>query len=270
MVSMWEAVFLGIVQGATEFLPISSSAHLVLFALWMRENPAGLTFDLMLHVGTLGAVLIYFRKEWKNLAIQLVRLLFASKKETSDFRLAAALFWGTLPALLAGALFEGVIEHTLRRPGVIAVTLAGFGLLLVWADRRGRCVRNLSGLGRRDALLIGAAQALALVPGVSRSGITITAGLLLGFSRGEAARFAFLLTVPVITAAALWRARLLFVAGLPSWNDPGTLTAGMIASLISGFLCIGMLLRFLKAGSYLPFAVYRLLLASFICVWLAW
>ena len=107
MVSMWDAVFLGIVQGATEFLPISSSAHLVLFALWMRENPAGLTFDLMLHVGTLGAVLIYFRKEWKNLAIQLVRLLFASKKETSDFRLAAALFWGTLPALLAGALFEG-------------------------------------------------------------------------------------------------------------------------------------------------------------------
>ena len=269
MAYMWEAVVLGVVQGTTEFLPISSSGHLVLFAVWMQEHPAGLTFDLMLHVGTFGAVLIYFRKEWKDLVVESLGLLFRSKSAVSG-GLAPALFWGTLPALVVGFTLEGVIEEALRRPAVIAATLAGFGVLLMWADRRGRKVRDLSKLRRRDALLIGAAQALALVPGVSRSGITITAGLLLGFSRGEAARFAFLLTVPVITAAALWRARMLFVAGLPGWNDPATLTVGMISSFLSGFLCIGVLLRFLRAGSYLPFAVYRLLLAACICVWLAW
>lgn len=271
MAQVWEAVFLGILQGATEFLPVSSSAHLVLWTFWKPEISSDLTFDLMLHVGTLGAVLVYFRKEWKSVFRAFFQLLYQPKEVSEGSRkMVLALLWGTVPALIAGFLFEEVIEENLRRPTVVAATLAGFALLLLWADWRGRQIRNLTDLSRRDALLIGAAQALALVPGVSRSGITITAGLLLGFSRAEAARFAFLLTVPIITAAALWRARLIFVTGVPEMGEAGTIAAGMISSWLIGFLCIGVLLRFLKTGSYLPFVAYRLLLAAFVCVWLAW
>ena len=258
----WQAALLGLLQGATEFLPISSSAHLLLMPWLLGWQPLGLTFDVLVHGGTLAAVVIYFIKEWKYLSRQSLKGLI--DQSTEQARLLSALVIGTLPAVLVGWVFEGVIVTYLRSPAVVVVTLSGFGLVLWWADQRASQNRNLSSMGVREGLLVGMAQALALVPGVSRSGVTISAALLLGISRADAARFSFLLGTPLLvitTARSLYH---LFQAGSGARYPLLPLVVGVVFSFASGYLCIRYFLKFLQTRTYRPFVVYRLVLAAFI------
>lgn len=253
------AVVLSLVQAVTEFLPISSSGHLILVPYFLHWPDQGLAFDVAAHLGTTLAVVAYFRAE----LIDLVSGFFTGRPGRHDFApraLGWALVVGTLPAAVAGLLLESKIEANLRSPWVIAATTGFYALLLLWADRTGRRERELDGLGLRDALLIGLAQALALVPGTSRSGITITAALLLGFTRPVAARFAFLLFIPVGILAGghdllkLWRAGELAAQAVP-------IAIAIAVSGLAGFLVIGWLLGWLRTRPLTPFVVYRLLLA---------
>ena len=269
---MWEAVFqalvLGVLQGLTEFLPVSSSGHLLLLPWLAGWQPLGLTFDVMLHVGTLAAVLVYFREDWKQLTLQILRK-DSNAKESLGEDVAATPRWevlalATLPAVLVGGLFIGAIGEHLRGPLVVAFNLSLFGLLMAGADQKGSRISRLEEVGYRQAIWIGLAQALALMPGVSRSGVTITAALLLGMRRLEAARFSFLMATPIIALAA---AKSLF----DLWTGTGgpdlqiiPLLAGMAAAAFSGWLCIRFFLRFLRTHSLIPFAVYRLLLAALV------
>jgi len=258
-----QALFLGILQGITEFLPISSSAHLILLPRLLGWEALGLTFDVLLHGGTLLALVIYFRQQWKELGKQFLRFMM-NPSVAPQSGLLGALVVGTLPAILVGGLFEGFIEDHLRTPGVTVITLPLFGLLLGWADHQGSQSRGLESIRLRDGLMVGLAQALALIPGVSRSGVTITVILMLGLNRADAARFSFLLGTPMIALATI--SRLYPLLGSSS-NETGsflTLLVGVIFSFVSGFLCIKYLLRFLQTRTYLPFVVYRLLLAAFI------
>ncbi len=258
-----QALFLGVLQGITEFLPISSSAHLILLPWLVGWKAMGLTFDVVVHGGTVLALVIYFREYWKDIGRQCLRFLMKPSVAPQS-GLLGALVVGTLPAILVGGLFQGVIEDHLRTPGVTALTLPLFGLLLGWADHRGSQSRGLESIRLRDGLIVGLAQSLALIPGVSRSGVTITVILMLGLNRADAARFSFLLGTPVIALATLSRLYLLWWS--PS-NESGsflTLLVGVIFSFVSGFLCIKYLLRYLQTRTYLPFVVYRLLLA--VCI----
>lgn len=263
----WQAALLGILQGATEFLPISSSAHLLLMPWLLGWKPLGLTFDVLVHGGTLAAVIIYFIKDWKDLSHQSMKEFI--NQSTQQSRLLGALIVGTLPAVLVGWLLEGVIVTYLRIPEVTVVTLSGFGLVLWWADQRSSQHRDLNGIGLRDGLLVGMAQALALVPGVSRSGVTISAALLLGLSRADSARFSFLLGTPILLAATLRSLYQLGQAGIGAELPVLPVVIGVVFSLSSGYLCIRFFLRFLQTHTYRPFVVYRLGLAAFILLLLA-
>ncbi|MGH9340586.1 MAG: undecaprenyl-diphosphate phosphatase [Acidobacteriota bacterium] len=270
MSSELQAIILGILQGLTEFLPISSSAHLILLPWFMEWEPMGITFDVVIHLGTLLAILIYFRKEWLEVIVETIRWVFRRKTASVEQgRLAGALIVGTFPAVIFGGLGRAVIEHNLRVPMVTAIMLIGFGLLLWRADRAATGERDLSSIRLRDGILIGAAQALALVPGVSRSGVTVTAALLLGLSRPDAARFSFLLAGPIVALGGM--ASLYDLWRLPAAvNGSGpALLLGVIFSFLSGFLCIKYFLRFLQTRTYAPFVVYRLILALFILSFLA-
>ncbi len=257
-----QAVVLSLVQALTEFLPISSSGHLILVPYFLGWPDQGLSFDVAAHLGTTLAVVAYFRRE----LIDLVGGFFTGAPGTHGFsprRLGWALAVGTVPAALAGLAFESTIEARLRSPLLIACTTLGYGLLLLLADRVGRQERGLDVLTLRDALLIGLAQALALVPGTSRSGITITAALLLGFTRPAAASFAFLLFIPVGILAGghdvlkLWRTGEL-------WHQLTPMTIAIVVSGLAGYLVIGWLLGWLKSRPLTPFVVYRVLLAAVI------
>ena len=258
----WQAALLGLLQGATEFLPISSSAHLLLMPWLLGWQPLGLTFDVLVHGGTLAAVTIYFMKEWKQLSRQSLKGLI--NQSTEQARLLSALVIGTLPAVLVGWLFEGVIVTYLRSPEVVVLTLSFFGLVLGWADQRASQNRSLSSMGVREGLVVGMAQALALVPGVSRSGVTISAALLLGISRADAARFSFLLGTPILVAATARSLYNLFQAGSGAKYPILPLVVGVVFSFASGYLCIRYFLKFLQTRTYRPFVVYRLVLAAFI------
>ncbi len=255
--SWWEALILGIVQGLTEFLPISSSAHLLILPWLFQWTPGGLAFDALLHGGTLMALVVYFREDLTRLSRQSAAWLGGGAGGGSAPRPLLLLALGTLPVVLAGAAGRNLIEHWLRAPAVAVSNLIVFGLLLAWADRRGSGARRWEDLGLWEGLLIGSAQALALAPGVSRAGITITAALLLGLGRVQAARFAFLLGVPAIAAATA-------AASLDWWAQAGSESAaagplllGVTSAFGSGFLCIKYFLRFLQKGSLLWFAAYR-------------
>ncbi|MBI4445228.1 MAG: undecaprenyl-diphosphatase UppP [Acidobacteria bacterium] len=265
---MWQAVILGIVQGLTEFLPVSSSAHLLLLPWLMGWSSMGLSFDVMLHLGTLLALLTYFRREWLNLFREFLNRIFrASESRPESRRLVDALILGTLPAVGVIVAFSDLIQNYFRNPMVTVVTLAVFGMLLWAADRWSDHSRHLGSLLPSEGLIIGCAQALALIPGVSRSGITVTAALLLGLSRSESARFSFMLSTPVVAFASAASAYDLY----RSTAEPVTreaLAAGIMLSFLSGLLCIKYFLRFLATRTYFPFVVYRLLLAAFIFVWL--
>lgn len=252
-----EAAILAILQGLTEFLPISSSGHLVLVpALFGWEDP-GLAFDVAVHVGTLAAVLGYFRHELAVMGRAWLRSL-ARKGTDADARLAWAVLFGTIPAGLFGLLGKELIEGPLRSPLVIAGTTIGFGILLWLADRYGRHQRDEHTLGWADLIVIGLAQALSLIPGTSRSGITITAGLMLGLERRAAARFSFLLSIPIITLAGSYLTYGLVSSGLPvDWN---LLALGALLSAGAAYVTIDLFMRFVERTGMLPFAVYRLLL----------
>ncbi len=256
-----ETAVLAILQGLTEFLPISSSGHLILVPAVFGWPDQGLAFDVAVHVGTLCAVLVYFRHElWDMSRAWLGSVTGAGLN--ADARLAWAVLFSTIPAALFGLLAKGLIEGPLRSPMVIAATTIGFGVLLWVADRCGRHQRDEHTLGWRDLVIIGTAQALSLIPGTSRSGITITAGLALGLDRRAAARFSFLLSIPIIVLAGAYLSYGLVISSQPV--DWSVLALGVVLSAGAAYLTIDLFIRFVERIGMLPFAVYRLLLGALI------
>ena len=267
--SILQAIILGLVQGTTEFAPVSSSGHLILVPWifgWMLigDTDVQKSFDVALHVGTLIGALIYFRADVVRYARAWFRSVGARRMSTPDERIAWALVVGTIPGAIAGALFENVIQEELGAPWLIAVMLVVFGLLLVWVDRRSRSDRAFSTIGPKEGLLLGTAQALALQPGVSRSGVTITAARAMGLDRESAARFSFLLSLPIIAGAGAFKAVDLAQTGLQ--GHAGEFVAGIVASAISGFVVIWGLLKYLKRHDFSVFLWYRVALAAVVVV----
>lgn len=254
-----QIMVLALVQGLTEFLPISSSAHLILVPQLTDWGDQGLAFDVAVHVGTLMAVIGYFRRD----LITILGDWFASlvqRKRVGDSNLAWAVGLGTIPVGIAGLLFQGSIETVLRSPLVIAATTILFGLLLWWADRSGTQDRTEHSIGWRDVVIIGLAQAVALIPGTSRSGITMTAALFMGLNRSAAARFSFLLSIPVILLAGGLNGIELFQQGeAVDWTALGL---GVLFSALSAYLCITLFLKALERIGMTPFVIYRLLLGA--------
>jgi undecaprenyl-diphosphatase len=250
---------LAILQGLTEFLPISSSAHLILLPSFMDWDDQGLAFDVAVHVGTLTAVVAYFRHDLVVILRDWVASL-AARRTVGDSRLAWAVGIGTIPVGLAGLLFGDFIESELRSTLVIAITTGVFGVLLGWADVKGTRQRSEHTLTWRDIVIIGCAQAVALIPGTSRSGITMTAGLLLGLTREAAARFSFLLSIPVIVLAG--GLKTIELAQSSQAVDWGTLVLGAVISGISAYVCIHFFLKLLERIGMMPFVIYRLLLCA--------
>ena len=256
-----QIVILAIVQGLTEFLPISSSGHLVLAPYLFEWTDQGLAFDVAVHVGSLVAVCIFFRKDILSLLSGGIQVLGGNVK-TPESRMALAIAMGTVPASIAGLMFASWIEANLRDPAVIVYTLAGYGILMALADRFGRRERSISDVGYRDAIIIGCAQALALVPGTSRSGVTITAARILGFERQDAARFSFLLSAPVILLAAGYKfVELISSDATVAW---GQLGLGALVACIVAYISIEFFMRVVTRIGLAPFAIYRLILAAII------
>lgn len=258
------AFIMGVFQGVTEFLPISSSAHLIvipwLFS-WREPLLNSLTFDVGLHVGTLFAVLVYFWADWLLLLRSIPGLLRTPQAPGS--RLLVAVIVGTMPAAVLGVLFQDVVEAALRQPIQIAVVLAVMGMVIAYADRIGKTDRVLDGISWRDALFIGLAQACALIPGVSRSGSTMSAGRVLGYDRAAAARFAFLLSMPITLAAVVVKFDDLLQ--VPS-NEQMTLAIGVITAAVVGMFVIDVLLRVIRRIGMMWFAYYRWVVATVIIV----
>jgi undecaprenyl-diphosphatase len=252
------AVLLAILQGFTEFLPISSSGHLILAPRFLDWPDQGLAFDVAVHLGTLLAVVAYFRSELTSMAGAWFRNV-VGEEASPDSRMAWAVIWGTVPVAIAGFFVAGPVESYLRSPMLVASTTAGFGLLLWLADARGSRRRDEYSLTWSDVMIIGLIQVLALVPGTSRSGITMTAGLLLGLTREASARFSFLLAIPVILAAALLETVRLIERPEPAHWD--ALAVGTLVSAAVAYLTIRWFLTFLGRMGMLPFAIYRALLA---------
>ncbi len=254
-----QALILALVQGLTEFLPISSSAHLILVPALLGWPDQGLAFDVAVHVGTLAAVLGYFRKDirplWRGWTDSITR-----RQMSHEGQLAWAVLLGTIPVGLVGLLAGDWIEINLRSTLVIALATIGFGLLLGWADWRHRGERSEYQIRWRDVAIVGLAQALALIPGTSRSGITITAGLMVGLSREGSARFAFLLSIPTIFLAGGLKGIELLQVGTSVRLD--LLLIGMLVSAVSAYLCIEAFIRLLAYVGMAPFVIYRLLLGA--------
>jgi len=269
------AVVLGIIQGLTEFLPVSSSAHLILVPWLFGWEPQGLFFDVSLHAGTAIAVLAFFWREWIALARETVKGILEGKPFANEHRrLAWYLVVATVPAVIAGLTLEETVEKSLRSPLVTVFTLIGIGALLFVADRQGNRDRSLGDLAWMDSILIGISQAVALIPGVSRSGITISTALLRNVDRTGATRFSFLLSTPVIVGAALlegWRfietvkAPAAARNAMESIQHPWIVLAlGVSTAAVTGFFCIRYFLRYVQTNSFLPFVIYRLVLAGVI------
>lgn len=259
-----QVAVLAIVQGLTEFLPISSSAHLILVPVLTRWEDQGLAFDVALHLGSLAAVTIYFRHDISSMFLAWLRSIQTRRTDASS-RLAWAVILGTIPVGAAGLLFRDQVEMMTRSPLLIASTLIGFGLLLGWADWRRRGQRSEYQINWKDVLVVASFQVLALIPGTSRSGITITAALMMGMSREGAARFSFLLSIPVIVAACGLEIYSLIRSDLPV--DWLAMAAGILLSGISAYLCIHYFIAFIKRIGMLPFVAYRLIL-GLILVWI--
>ncbi|MBI3747772.1 MAG: undecaprenyl-diphosphatase UppP [Chloroflexi bacterium] len=269
-----QALVMGIVQGLTEFLPVSSSGHLIIVPFlfgWNDPFIDSLAFSVMLHIGTLLALLIYFWADW----LRLIPAGFAAIRDRSfrgdpDRRLAWLLVASTIPAAIVGFLFNDIIESSVREVGLVAVTLVVGGGILWLADRRGSRAKGVADVSFPVAVGIGVAQAVALVPGISRSGISISAARFAGLDREAAARFSFLMATPVIAGAAVFELRKLVTgeAGVDVSLEP--LVVGMVAAFVSGMLAIGVLLRYVRTRSMNVFVWYRLVLAGIVLVaWLA-
>lgn len=250
------ALLLGLVQGLGEFLPISSSGHLIVTPWLLGWPDSGLAFDVALHLGTLAAVAVAFGGDWLRLVRGFLRALPTGRVfADEDARLLVYLALASVPGALSGLLLEHWAETTFRAPLLVAGMMSVMGLVLWAADRRARqgAAGGADSVSLRDALLVGLAQALAIVPGTSRSGVTISAALALGHRREAAARFSFLLALPITAGAALVKVPHLFRAGA----EPGPVLLGMLAAAVSGFLAIRLLLAYVRTRNYLPFVLYR-------------
>ncbi|MES9968594.1 MAG: undecaprenyl-diphosphate phosphatase [Candidatus Thiodiazotropha sp.] len=257
---------LAALQGLTEFLPISSSAHLILAPVITGYEDQGLAFDVAVHIGTLAAVVGYFRHEIITISRDFFRSWFNPAARSRDSYLGWMIIIATLPVGLFGILMKSLVETDLRSPLVIAITTIGFGLLLLAADRTGRRQRDEYGIRWNDALIIGLFQALAIIPGTSRSGATITGGLFLGLSRKAASRFSFLISIPTILMSGG-----LLTLDLISSDTPAdwlSLSLGAALAFITAYLCIHYFLRFIETMGMLPFVIYRLILGGLILLFL--
>ncbi len=260
---MLQTIVLALIQSAAEFLPVSSSGHLILAPHLFGWQDQGMSMDIALHIGTLFSVLIYFRRDVVSAmrgGFEILRRRF----DTPQAQLVLKLGVACIPVFLIGAFFHDYIENAFRSPHVIAVTAILFGILLYAADRSGKSSGDIENMRLKDAFLIGVAQVLALIPGVSRSGITMTAARALGINREEAARFSMLLSIPTIAAAgALGLLRLITE---PAINNPpaNEILIGMAVAFFGGVLAIGVLMRWLKHSSFAIFAIYRIALGIFL------
>jgi undecaprenyl-diphosphatase len=265
-VSLFEIIVLSIIQGITEFLPISSSAHLILPSAILGWQDQGIAFDVAVHIGTLMAVILYFRRDVGQLIVGWLQSLRG--QQSTYGTLAWMLIVATIPAGLAGLLFAGVIETLLRSPWVIAVTTLIFGSLLWYADRTAKQQTDVMHLSWRQVVVIGVAQAVSLIPGTSRSGITMTAGLMMGLERSSAARFSFLMSIPIIVLIGLYQTSKLIKN--PEVYDIPALGAGMLLSFFSALICIHLFLKIISRMGMLPFVIYRLALGLGLVIFLTW
>lgn len=259
--SVLQAIVLGLTQGITEFAPVSSSGHLILVPWlfgWGLDDPSlAKTFDVALHVGTLLGAVAYFRADLARYLVAFVRSLRDRRIDGADARVAWALVVGTIPGAIVGATFENVIEERLGAPWLIAVMLVVFGVVLVVVDRRSRADRDIGDVTIGRGLLLGIAQALALQPGVSRSGITITAARAMGLDRPTAARVSFLLALPIIAGAGIFKGAEVATSGIPA-DLIAPFAAGMLSAAISGFAVIWFLLGYLRRHEFTAFLAYRI------------
>lgn len=267
MSDVLEALVLGIVQGLTEFLPISSTGHLILTeeVLGIPEGKFGLPFDAAIHLGTLAAVLVYFRVTIAGV----VAAWFASLpglrwNQTPQSKLAWLLLLGTIPAVIAGILIEDTAEHELRAPELVGAMLILFCIPMIVAERWAKGRREIDDANPRDALLMGIAQSVALIPGVSRSGMTISAGMLAGFRREEAASFAFLLSAPVIAGAGGKQIFDLIRNGSSSRSGLEVYVVGLVTAAVVGYLAVAFLMQYLRGNSLMSFVIYRVVLGSLV------
>ena len=257
--TLFEILILAIIQGIAEFLPISSSAHLILPSALLGWDNQGLAFDIAVHLGSLLAVLIYFRHDVGRMLVAWFGHGF-SRQQTPDSRLAWSVIVATIPTIIIGFLVKDIVEVYARSALVIAITTIGFGLLLWYADKTAKLTKSVGAMTWQSALMIGLAQVTALIPGTSRSGITMTAGLMLGFDRESAARFSFLLSIPTILGAGV-----LSTYDLISDNiavDWVSMSIGVVLSFVSAYACIYLFLAWISRLGMLPFVIYRLLLGA--------
>lgn len=262
---MLEVIILSIIQGITEFLPISSSAHLILPSAIFGWEDQGIAFDVAVHVGTLLAVMLYFRQDIANLTVGWIKSL--GGQHSTDSKLAWWVILATIPAGLAGLLAADLIETFLRSPWVLAITTIVFGLLLWLADATAKQQVSMEQMNWRQALIIGLAQVVALIPGTSRSGITMTAAMLFGLDKVSAARFSFLLSIPIIVLSGGYQASKLLSE--PTQYDISGILLGMALSFISALICIHFFLKIISRMGMLPFVIYRLLLGVGLIVFLS-
>jgi undecaprenyl-diphosphatase len=257
LMNVFHATVLGIVQGLTEVLPISSSAHLILIPDFLRWPESGITFDVALHLGTFIALALYFWRDIVELFSDFFTGLADWKHLPTPRRLPFYIIAGTIPAAVVGKLYETPIEELFRKsPTLIAIFLIIFGLLLAIADTKGAKRWKIDAITLQSALIIGVAQCLALIPGVSRSGITITAALFLGFNREAAARFSFLMSLPIVAGAAVLKVGKLFITGIPS-AEVALLLIGIATSAVFGYISVAFLLKMVQRSSLYPFVWYR-------------
>lgn len=258
------AAFLGILQGATEFLPVSSSGHLALAEAFFHIEEAGLTFDIALHLGTLLAILAYFRNDFYGMGLALIgRDTSADAKQRRRMSIYIAL--ATIPAVAAGLLCGDAAETLLRGPATVAFSLSAAGFFLWLAEKKGDRQRSYGAITMKDAIIIGLAQALALIPGVSRSGSTMTAGLFLGLNRSASAQFSFLLSAPIIFGAGIYKIPKIINLGLDQSQMLFYLT-GFLSSAVSGYLVIALLMRYVRTKSLTVFAYYRFCLSAIVVI----
>jgi undecaprenyl-diphosphatase len=269
---LYQAIVLALVQAFTEFLPVSSTAHLTLFPWLLGWQDPGLAFDVALHAGTLVAVLLYFFKDWLTLALCGVGVKYPANATAEEVGQHKKLFWymviGTIPGGILGALFEHKIEEHFRTPYVIAISLIAVALVMWWADSKSSLKRPIEQSNIGDAVTIGTAQALALCPGVSRSGITITAGLFRGFTREAATRFSFLLSTPLIAGAVVSHLpKLIKLHKAGGLDLPlSTLLISILVSGVAGYFVIAFFLRYLQTHTLKLFVFYRLLFGIIVLV----
>jgi undecaprenyl-diphosphatase len=257
--TLFEIIILAIIQGLTEFLPISSSAHLILPSAVLGWHNQGLAYDVAVHVGSLLAVMIYFRQDISRLTVAWFKHGL-SKQQTTDSKLAWWVVLATIPAVIVGFLLKDFVEVYGRSALVIATTTIVFGLLLWYADRKATLAKDITQLTWKDALIIGIAQAIAVIPGTSRSGITMTLGLMLGLNRESAARFSFLLSIPIILGAGLLATVDLLQSPDPvQWME---LLLGAAFSFVCAYACIYLFLAWISRIGMLPFVIYRLILGT--------